>query len=291
MTDIASELRTPGFTRRRFLRFLVGFFLLSYLPFPFRKGYGQPVGFFKGEPGRSIAEFFRGEELTYDIGFWIFKRAASGRLSFKETEKKGRYVATLQAETLGVLGWVARYRVDTYRSTMEEVDHGKRLRSLSFEEEVKVGSKWRRKTHLFDYPNQKWTTLRQKRDGTTEKEEEGIPPGMIYDDFLTASYNFRYGVYGVLERGRQYSVPTFPRKGTTKYEVRIAEKEEEDRRKKSEIVKEGKDFLIKLLLGPEVTHSKEGKIEGWLSRDGLPMEGTIKDVVLFGDVKGTLIKK
>jgi hypothetical protein len=43
-------------------------------------------------------------------------------------------------------------------------------------------------------------------------------------------------------------------------------------------------------LDPEVTHSKEGLIEGWLSKELCPTEGTIKDVVLFGDVKGTLIK-
>jgi hypothetical protein len=255
------------------------------------EGYGQPAGPSGAGSERSIAGFFGGEELTYDISFWIFKRAAWGRLSFRETEKKGRYVATLQAETLGVLGWVARYRVDTYRSTMEEIDNGNRLRSLSFEEEVKIGSKLRRRTYLFDYTHRKWTKLRLKRDGSTEMDEEGIPPGRIYDDFLTASYNFRYGVYGAIERGRKYTVPTFPRKGITSYEVRIAEQQEEDKRRKSEPGTERKDFLVKLFLDPEITHSKEGKIEGWLSRDGLPIEGTIKDVVLFGDVKGTLIKK
>jgi len=35
---------------------------------------------------------------------------------------------------------------------------------------------------------------------------------MIYDDFITASYNFRYGVYGKVERDRKYVVSTFPKK-------------------------------------------------------------------------------
>jgi hypothetical protein len=269
----------------------LGLPLLSSFPFKVREVQGEPGRLLREETGGSIAGFFKGEELSYDIGFWIFPRAALGRLSFKETEKKGRYVATLQAETLGVLGWVARYRVDTYRSTMEEMDDGKRLRSLSFEEEVKVGSKWRKRVHLFDYSNRKWTQMRQRKNGTMQKNEEGIPPGRVYDDFLTASYNFRFGVYGALERGRNYTVPTFPRKGASSYEVRIAAKEEEERKRKSERVKDGKEFFLKLFLDPEVTHSKEGMIEGWLSKESLPMEGTIKDVVLFGDVKGTLVKK
>ena len=70
--------------------------------------------------------------------------------------EKGRYIATLQGETLGVLGWVARYRVDTYRSIMEEIEGGRRLRSISFEEDVKIGNKVRRRSHFFDYQKRKW---------------------------------------------------------------------------------------------------------------------------------------
>jgi hypothetical protein len=86
-------------------------------------------------------------------------------------------------------------------------------------------------------------------------------------------------------------VSTFPRKGALSYELRVAAKEEEERRRKSEEVKEGKEFFVKLFLDPEITHSKEGLIEGWLSKDLYPLEGMVRDVVLFGDVKGTLIKK
>jgi hypothetical protein len=240
--------------------------------------------------GRSIGEFYKGEELVCEIGLWLFKRVALGTLSFKEMEKKGHYMSTLQAETLGVLGWVARYRVDTYRSIMVEMDGGKRLRALSFEEDVKIGNKLRRKSHLFDYQKRKWIQVRRRKDGTMERTEEEIPPGMVYDDFLTASYNFRYGVYGEIERGRTYTVATFPRKGSTSYEVRVAAKEEEEKRRKLEKSKDGKDYYLKLFLDPEITHSKEGLIEGWLSKELYPTEGTIKDVILFGDVKGTLIK-
>jgi hypothetical protein len=122
------------------------------------------------------------------------------------------------------------------------------------------------------------------------RTEEDIPPGMVYDDFVTASYNFRYGVYGEIERGRKYSVATFPKKGPTSYEVSVASKEEEEKIKKSEGSKGGKEYYVKLFLDPEVTHSKEGLIEGWLSRELYPTEGMIKDVMFFGDVRGTLIK-
>jgi hypothetical protein len=73
--------------------------------------------------------------------------------------------------------------------------------------------------------------------------------------------------------------------------VRVASKEEEEKRRKSEKLKDGKEYLLKLFLDPEVTHSKEGLIEGWLSKELYPTEGVIKNVMFFGDVRGTLIKK
>jgi len=277
--------------RRDFIRWLLGLPFLSFLPFYIRETKANFIPRPENQGASSITEFFKGEELTYEIGFWLFKRVALGRLSFKEMEKKGHYIAFLQTETLGILGWVARYRVDTYRSIMEEMDGGKRLRSLSFEEDVKIGSKLRRKTHLFDYHQGKWIQMRRRKDGMIEKSEEEIPKGMVYDDFLTASYNFRYGVYGSIERGKKYVVPTFPRKGSTHYEVSVVSKEEEERRRNAEKLTDGKEIFVKLFLDPEITHSREGLIEGWLSKELYPMEGTIRDVVLFGDVKGTLIHK
>jgi hypothetical protein len=276
-------------TRRLFLKYLLGLPLLSFFPLRVRETWADPP--ILPRTGRdSIGEFFKGEELFYEIGVWLFKKVALGKLSFKEMGEKGRYLVTLQGETLGILGWVARYRVDTYRSIMEEVEGGRRLRSVSFEEDVKIGSTLRRRTHFFDYQKRKWIQVRQSKDGITTRKEEEIPTGMVYDDFITASYNFRYGVYGGIERGRKYNVATFPKKGPSSYEVRVASKEEEDKRKKSEKLKDGKEYFVKLFLDPEVTHSKEGLIEGWLSKELYPTEGTIKDVILFGDVKGTLIK-
>lgn len=276
-------------TRRHLIRWLLGFPLLLLSPFSFANISAElPAP--KKKLGSTIGEFFNGEELHYEIGFWLLKKVAIGKISFKKMEEVGRYMAILQGETLGVLGWAARYRVDTYRSIMEEVDGGTRLRSLSFEEEVKVGNKVRRQTHFFDYQKRKWIVIRQKKDGTKVRKEMEIPVGMVYDDFVTASYNFRYGVYGEIERGRKYKVATFPKKGASSYEVRVASKEEEEKRRESEKRKEGKEYFLKLYLDPEITHSKEGLIEGWLSKGLFPIEGTIKDVILFGDVTGTLIK-
>ena len=285
-----SELRTSGLDRRCFLRWLLGLSLLPALPFYVREAEAQGASPASPERRGSIAECFKGEELHYEIGAWIFKEVALGKLSFKGMGEKGLYLSTLQGETVGILGWVARYRVDTYRSIMEEIEGGRRLRSISFEEDVKIGNKLRRRTHSFDYQRRKWIQVRRRKDGTKARKEEDIPPGTVYDDFLTASYNFRYGAYGGIERGRKYTVATFPKMGPCSYEVSVASKEEEEKRKKFEKFKDGKEYFVKLFLDPEITHSKEGLIEGWLSKEFYPLEGAIKDVFLYGDVRGKLIK-
>jgi hypothetical protein len=288
-----------GLTRRHFIQYLLGLPLLPSLTLWPRESEARllPPGKTPLVPSRkigpenSIGQFFRGEELVYEAGFWMIRRAALGRLSFKAMDKKGYYTATLQGETLGVLGWVSRYRVDTYRSVMEEIDGGKALRAVSFEEDVKVGDKIRKWTHLFDYQRRTWTSKRLRRNGLWAVQEKEIPPGRVYDDFVTAFYNFRYGVYGPLERGKTYNVATFPRDGLSSYEVRVASKEEEEKERRSGKGSAGKDFLLTLKLDPETTHSREGLITGWLSKDLTPVEGAIKDVTLFGDVTGTLVKK
>jgi len=273
------------------LKFLLGLPLLTSVRLHVPAAWANPPVGPRLENRTSIGEFFKGEELQYEIGLWLFKKVAVGKISFAEMGEKGRYLATLQGETLGVLGFVARYRIDTYRSIMEEIDGGRRLRSVSFEEDVKIGSKVRRRTHLLDYQKRRWIRIRQREDGSKTREETEIPPGMIYDDFVTATYNFRYGAYGEIERGRTYKVATFPKKGATSYEVRVASQEEEEKKRKSEKSKEGKEFFLKLFLDAELTHSKEGLIEGWLSKELYPVEGKIKDVIFFGDIKGTLVKK
>ena len=278
-------------TRRHFLWRLAGLPVLSSAPFRVHELFAQVSPGSWRNPGPSIGDLYAGEKLDYEIAFWLIKRVAQAKLSFHRALEKGRYVLTLEGETLPIFGFLARYRVDSYRAVVEEVDEGRRLRSLSFDEYVKVGQKVRKHIHTFDHQRRKWIHQTIRSTGATSTEEKDIPPGKYYDDFLTAAYNFRYGVYGPMERGKTYSIATFPRKDVSSYEVRVAPKREEQGRRRSDKVGEMGEYLIELSMDPEVINSKAGDIEGWLSKDVYPVEGTIKDVFLFGDVRGTLVKR
>jgi hypothetical protein len=278
------------FSRRQFLRGVLGGLFSSVL-FP------KTVRVMAGsilprtvEEDRSIARFFGGEELVYEIGFWFFRRVALGRLSFREIEGKGQYLATLQAETLGVFRWLSHYRSDMYSSTVEEIDGGRRLRPLEFEEKVTTGNQVEKRVTQCDYGRRKWMTVHWGKDGAIQRAEEEFPSGKVYDDFLTASYNFRYGAYGPIEKGKTYSIPAFSRKGANRYEVRVASGDEDKVKRESQKGKDRREFFVRFRFEPEITHSKEGLIEGWLSKELLPVEGKLKDVSIIGDVRGILVE-
>ena len=278
-------------SRRYILKWFFGLPLLSLFPFQISDVRAQATQSGNGKIAASIGEFFAGEELQFEISFMFLKKVAVARMTFKRAEKKGRYISVLEGETVGIVGWLSRYRADTYCTVMEETEGGMRLRSVSFDENVRIGKKTRTFSHEFDYEKKKWIKRSTRRGARLRTVEAAIPEGKVYDDFLCASYNFRYGVYGPLERGRTYIIPTFPRKRSSKYEIKIAAKEKEDHQRVADKVGDEAALLLQLKLDPEITDSKTGIIDGWLSKDNCPLEGIIRDAILFGDVHGKLVSR
>jgi hypothetical protein len=247
-------------------------------------GTGSSAGAGSGDP---IGERFQGEVLKYDIGFWIFDRLGEGVATFRSLGD-GKYAAFHEGRTLGFIGWISRYRRDVYRSTMGTINNGRRLIPFRFEEDVIIGQKVRKRITVYDYAAKK-VTIETQQEGKIIREEVEIPFGMIYDDPMTAFYNFRFGVYGKVEPGKEFIIRTVPRAESRKtIRLTVASKEEEERRRAAEVEKEGKDLLIKVHLDKELVGSLHGEVEVWFRKDIVPMTGVAKDVFFYGDIKGQL---
>ena len=79
------------------------------------------------------------------------------------------------------------------------------FRPLAFCEDVIVGSRKRKKTTSFDYANHQIIIIKERK-GTVKEKRLPLPPDETYYDPITASYNFRFGAFGPVERGsRVYS--------------------------------------------------------------------------------------
>ncbi len=236
---------------------------------------------------KSIGDRFNGEVLRYDFDFWILSRTGEGSVTFRSLED-GKFLAVYEGKTLGLIGWISRYRFDRYRSTMGMIDQGKRLIPLRFEEEVTIGEKTRKRTTRFDYGARK-ISVETQRESKVSREELEIPPGVLYDDPMTALYNLRSGVYGMVEPGKVFSILTVPRKrGPKTLRISVAHKEEEERKRSAESDKGEKDFYIRAHLDKEMVGSIHGLVEGWFSADLVPISAVAKDVFLFGDLRGIL---
>jgi len=235
----------------------------------------------------TIADAFLDEEMTYNIGFWIFDNVAEGKVSLKNGEN-GEYIATLSAYTTGMVEWAVLKRKDTYTVRLKMSDDGQRFLPVTFEKSVEMRGTVRQSITYFDY-DKRLVRWKAWGGGKDEREGEGtIPSGVSVYDPLTAFYNFRYGVYGPPEEGREYKIHTFPKGDEVPFiELRIAKNGDPGNR----IQYDPKEaFLVFARVSKDLFGSQSGNIEVVFSRDMIPTDAVAKDIIFFGDVRGKLVK-
>jgi hypothetical protein len=221
----------------------------------------------------SIGERFSGESFTYELGFWIFDGVARAHIKMEKTG--GVYTARLTAYTTGLVSAIRR-RTDTYTARLEEVEGGRRFRTIFFEENVDVGEKTRRFVSTFDYKTrtmkwQRWRMGKLRAEGSMR-----IPLGEYFDDPLGAFYNFRAGVYGPVGHGREFRIRTFPRGKEKREEIYL----------KLEKTPDNPGLLARAKLAPELFDSASGDIEIEFDEAFVPVRAVAKDIFFFGDVRG-----
>ena len=246
---------------------------------------GQPWDCAGAQPEDSIGDRFVGETLKYEVGFWLIDPVGGGVADFQSLGN-GRYRVYHVGKAEGLVGWLTSHRREIYRSTMTTINNGKRLIPLKFEEYSVIGEWYRKKTTTYNYPARKVITEGEKEGKPMNREEMEIPSGVLYDDPVTAFYNLRFGVYGKVEPGKEFILRTTPSKGHEIIRIQVATKEEAEKARAAEKVKTGKDLLIRILLDREMWGRKKGELEIWFNRDLLPISGVVKDIPLFGNIRG-----
>lgn len=231
-----------------------------------------------------IAKRFNGEVLRYEIGFWFFFPVGGGVADFRSLGQ-GRYLVYHEGQAYGFIGWLTRHRKEIYRSVMRTINEGTRLIPIRYEENTVRGDWYLKKTTHYDYSAKKVIVETDKK-GDKKREEFEIPAGTLYDDPVTAFYNFRSGVYGPVEPGKEFILRTLPTKGEEIIRLQVASKEEADTRRAAEEDKREKDFFVRIILNREMWGRKKGELEIWFNRELLPTSGIVKDLPLLGDVRG-----
>lgn len=228
------------------------------------------------------------EEMIYDLNFLWFQKAAEGRVYFKKV-KDNEFVAILEAETKGFIGWLF-YRHYRYVSYIKAVGDNE-LRCVLFERTVVRRMSEEKSISKIDYDSRELQWWIYKNGKLYKNDIEPIPDGIVYEDILSAFYKFRYGMYGEIVKGREYTINTIPEKGVNTVNIRVAEETEEAKERKyaGSIGSDEDVYLVYVTVPKKMFGSKAGVVKIWFTEDFIPIEGTVKDAIGLGDVKGILI--
>lgn len=248
--------------------------------------WGFPMAAFPAgkESVTKIGKMFAGEMLKYEIGFWFFSPVAQGVVNFQDLGLE-RYKVFHEGKACGFIGWLTGERREIYKSLMMTINEGRRLIPLEFEEEIISWGRVKTKKTIYDYHHRKIIILRQTLENQSRQEKE-IPHGFFYDDPVTAFYNFRHGVYGRVEQGREFILRTIPEKGEEVILIRVASAAETEARRAAEKNKNGKDFLVHIILNREMWGKKKVEIEIWFDKGLIPISGMVKDLPFLGNIYG-----
>ena len=269
-------------TRRNCLRYLIGGWGLMMT---------QPLSLiqaseFKSNP--SILDRYLGEEIRYKIAYWLIGHVGDAKTEFFRTDLPGIYRISLEGHGIGFINSLLGGIVYSYTSFCQYLPARDCLRPVYFTLKKQRGSKVSLRSVRYNYKAAEISFTQANPTGDTRKQKEPMRADGIYEDYLTMLYNFRHGYYGPLQKGYQYSLPLYTREQMKPVALYIADLETEKRLRSREFNREGKDFFVRFQIPPEDVSSDSGEILGWFSADGVPVKGTIQDVVFFGDLWGEL---
>jgi hypothetical protein len=229
---------------------------------------------------------FAGETLTYDIDFLFFEKAAIAKVSFYEY--RGKYFATLSAETKGVVGFFTSYRKHFYKASFDIVDQGRRVRTHKFERDVIIGNEKERTVHFMDYISRTHFWFLFSGGELKDRSRDLIPEGVIFDDILASFYNLRNGIYGDLKKGGTYKIDTVPEKSMDNIITYISTEKEQEQFRINENRTKNDEMLMKITVPKDIFKTETGELIFWTSNHYIPLETTLKDYLLLGDLHGKL---
>lgn len=227
---------------------------------------------------------FAGESLDINISFLSLFNAATANISFYK--KDGTYYSILESETKGFVGFFTAYRKHRYKSTFDVVKNGSRLRTKKFEQEIITGKTVEKATHIFDYDNRVTWSFEYKNGKMVKETQRKLPAGFSFDDILATFYNFRNSVYGTVQKQANYNIPD---QGAEKIAIYISSEKEAKQYGQENGRQVGEnELLLKAVIPKDVFNTQNGELMFWVSKHLIPLETTVKDYILLGDLHAVL---
>ncbi|WP_456485412.1 DUF3108 domain-containing protein [Hydrogenimonas sp.] len=221
---------------------------------------------------------------AYKVEYGIF-----GKMGVSDawlTKRGDRYEIKMVAKATGLAKVLSGGRVEIYESS-GRIEDGKLVPDL-FRKNVKRSSKRRIKTYLFDHLRKKVTYHQiSYRHGKKADESDGELPYYAKNDILSLYFN----ISSIIGDCSEPFDKTLKAVGAEKKTGRIRIQTIVGKKRKR-LAKElpGGSCYLKVTIYQKIFGSKGGELYLALRPDNVVQRALLKDVVMFGDIRGKLIR-
>ncbi len=229
-----------------------------------------------------------GEKLSYVLSFFLFSEAATCQTYLKKIP--GGFEGIFVAETKGFLGWMTSYRKYVYNAKMRLIDDGKTFQTYYFSVDKKIGSEREITEEFYDYDTNSIRSVNVVNGKRWEKNFK-IPKGVLLENIISGFYNFRSQKNGELREGMSSEMRAFVKDKYSVFKIHAQSKEEKRRNSIFSKNEKQQNMVLRIKIAKEIFGNKEGLLYALLNREHLPIKVVIEDVLVFGDVVGTLSRR
>jgi len=226
-----------------------------------------------------LPQWVSGDHYEYQIGFWLFRHAASGSLRWEAHPQGCRVV--FEAETQGLVRTLAGNRKEVMESILKYDPAAQRFLPVHFQETFSYGKSIFRKTLSFDYERSQFTLIQELNKKRTFSIIRRLPREP-FEDLLSFLSNLRIGAYGNIQQGSKVLLWVLMKERPTLMTVYFPQPPEKPKTQACR-------FYAILSMDRDITQAKSKTVRGWFSEKFIPLAGVVENAYFFGDLNVSLL--
>jgi hypothetical protein len=221
-------------------------------------------------------------DAQYDIYYGFF--GSIGEASASLSVENGTYKIKIKAKATGLAKVLSRSRVETFEST-GVVKDGVLVPQIFLSRKKREG-KTDIKRYLFNYEKKEVHLLSTRIRNKKKSDSKKVMPFFAQNDILTLFFNLKHILGKNFETEDEIKLPTIgASEKNGKIDLRSISGKEFDEISK---LLEKSEHLLAVVLNQRIFASQKGEMFLNLNDDGICTSALLKDVVMFGDIRGKI---
>jgi hypothetical protein len=224
-------------------------------------------------------------EAQYRVSFGIIGKL--GIADAKITTEKNRYTIEIGAEATGLAKVLSNSRKEKHISK-GKIKNG-RFISDEYHVTKNFGDKYTEKIYTIDHKNKKVNTQYiKKKNGKIIEDKRGVLDFYAQDDLLSLFFNLENLIKDktLAKEYRFKTVGAEKQKG----QITVIVPDASEIKKYKQTLLDGNYWYIGAIIHQKIFTSKQGELLIALDEKGMAQKAVLKDLVLFGDLRGERIK-